>query len=172
LLIQPRQYGWWQPGSIEDFSIGNYAVQVPLPVALEYLRGRGADQDTCELLLMAQHRSLFPEMARFAATGGPRTQLFIIRTLQLMPGLAQVEFFQMPAVPEATRTLWELSWPLSSETAEVMDRLLATEPESRAEGLGQVTQVEPRLRRRLLEAVCEDPARRLRNQAKGMLASM
>lgn len=172
LLVQPRQYGWWQSGSIEEFSIGNYAVQVPLGIALDYLRGRGPDPETCELLLMAQHRSLFPEMVRLAATGGPRTHLFIVRTLQLMPEPDQLEFLQTPAVPEATRELWALSRPVSPQTAEVIDRLLADEPESRADGLSRVLQLEPRLRRRLVEAVCEDPARRLRNQAKGMLANV
>ncbi len=172
LLVQPRQYGWWQPDSIEEFSIGNFAVEVPLSVARDYLRERGTSQEACELLLLAQHRGLLPDMVRLAAAGGPRAHLFLVRALQLMTEQTQAELFQAPAVPEGLRNLWDVSRAASPESAEVIDRLLVGEPESRAEGLARAVRLEPQLRRRVVEAACEDPARRLRNQAKGMLSRL
>ncbi len=171
LFVRPRQYGWWKPGSIEDFAMSNFAVQTTLDDASEYLGCRTPDQEACELILAAQHRTLFPEMIRFATVGGARTHLFLARTLQLMSAQAQREFYSQGNVPAAAREVWGLIHSVSQEEQETVDRLLSNEPEVRREGLSQVARLEGRLRHCLLTAVCEDPARRLRNKAKEMLTA-
>jgi hypothetical protein len=150
--------------------MSNFAVQTTLDDALDYLRSRTPDQETCELILVAQHRALFPEMIRFATAGSARTHLFLARALQLMSPQAQEEFYSHESVPDAARNTWDVIRSLSEEEQETVDRVLASEPEVRREGLLRVAKLEGRLRQCLLRATCEDPARRLRNRAKEMLA--
>lgn len=169
LLVSPRQWGWWRPDSIEDFSISNFAIQVPLPIVRDYLRSRDPDQESGEVILMAQHPELLPEMARFAATGGLRAQLFVFRALQLMRERTGADLFGDVTLPLGVRELWELFQSGKQEHGEVIDRLLSAEPEVRREGLAQISLLESKLRIPVLKAASEDPARKLRNQAQRLL---
>lgn len=171
LFVQPRQYGWWRPDSIEDFSISNFAVQVPLSAALDTIRARGLDWETCEMMLLAQHPGLVVEMLRFGPNG-PRTGLFFARTLSLLPEAARDELLRQADLSKRLREWWEILDAHLPQSAEIIDRLLSSEAESRAGGLDLVMQLEPRLRLFALDAACEDPARRLRHRAKVLRASV
>lgn len=86
MISLPRELGtWWKPLSIEDFSISNVVIQVPLERAKEWIAATGPTQETLRAILLAQDARLEPEMTQFEAAG-PRATLFIRRARELMGG--------------------------------------------------------------------------------------
>src|SRR5690606_16969201 len=89
---RPRQFGWWNPDSIEDFSMSNFVVQANTAAVEKFLmeelskasKSGQHSQESLETILYAANQKLIPWMAKYAVTGSYRTWLFLARTISLM----------------------------------------------------------------------------------------
>lgn len=163
MLVDPRPSGWWKPGSIEEFSIVNFAVQAPLADVQRWLSAIPPDQDTSEALLWARDERLLPIMAAHAAAG-PRPALFVARALSLHPEGDRLLRALSPA--PALTAAWS-ALHRSDAARDLADKLLSSDPAVRSAALESLTSIDPETRRAYLDVLREDPARRLRNAAIG-----
>lgn len=164
-IVEPRNYAWWRPDSIEDFSVSNFCVQVPRVALLAWLREAPIDADRCTALLVAQDPGLLSELPRFLAAGA-RATLVAARTLSLMDAAALRGALDEPALAELVPRIQRLA----PRRRRLLDRLLDDDALTRRDALDELLQDDDReFMRWMLAAVQDDPARKLRARAREAL---
>jgi hypothetical protein len=155
-IAAPSRGGWWREGSIEDFSVRNFAVQMRRDAALSWLERAGHSEDGLHAALVMGDPCVLPLLARWAQGADLRLRLALARAASLVPGA--------PDLPEPLRPQVQAlaGWP-AAQVAQ-LDRLLDPEP------LGRAQVLEEPLPEVLLQVAALDPARKLRQRAQQRLA--
>lgn len=174
LIVSPRQYGWWDKNSIEDFSVSNVAIQVPFSLFQNYLLQHQPDQNTCEAIVVAKDPRLLSTMIRYALVGKPRVWLFMARAISLMGGRETIFDQFICGLPFSSASIITKCWNLicrknSPEILEIIDKILYSEPSVRLKAFEDLHSLEEDVRHLLLEVVVDDPSRNLRRRAKQAL---
>jgi hypothetical protein len=142
-IVPPSRGGWWRPGSIEDFSIRNFAVQMRKEPALAWLEAEGPTEEGLHAALVMGDPCVMPLLQRWAQGAELRLRLAVARAASLASGSPD---------------------PLPPDQLDQLDRLLDPEPIARAKVL------EEPLPEILLRVAALDPARKLRHRAQQRLS--
>ncbi len=172
-LARPRQYGWWNPDSIEDFSMSNFIVQVRAEEVLKFLEKESLESQL-DIVYNATDMQLLNIMAALA-NGTHRTSLIIARTLQLiaikngmdLQGL--LDFFLKTVQPISkdaiTIACTSVSCCKNLNTEDLIDRLLYYDVSIRKGAIiafKEIKLTNEDAKQVIANAVKEDPARKLR----------
>lgn len=165
----PAQSSWWRPGSIEDFSVSNYAVQCTVAAVNERLSaGLASPEEQTEIFLCARSLELAAPLARFAAVGA-RQAMVAARVLSLLTeSQRQLMTERSPELGAWRATAQELA-SLPREQLKILDDLFSPDPLTRALGFDVLVSSDFEQKESWIRLVLEDPARSMRHKARTTL---